>query len=112
MQINKKIFSIRQQRVMLDVDLAELYEVETKTLNRSVRRNKIRFPEDFMFQLTEKELELELNQTTNRECFYSRLKLFQLGHLIELPLRLIGRDSLGLEHHSLSQSLSMFSEKR
>jgi len=40
---------------MLDSDLAELYGVETKTLNRSVRRNAIRFPEDFMFQLTETE---------------------------------------------------------
>ena len=42
---------------MLDVDLAALYAVETKTLNRAVRRNEIRFPEDFMFQLTDKEAE-------------------------------------------------------
>ncbi len=56
-QISKKIFFIRKHRVMLDVDLAALYAVETKALNRAVRRNKIRFPEDFMFQLTDKEAE-------------------------------------------------------
>ena len=42
-QISKKIFFIRKHRVMLDVDLAALYAVETKTLNRAVRRNKIRY---------------------------------------------------------------------
>ncbi len=57
-QINQKIFFIRKHRVMLDVDLAALYEVRTKDLNRAVRRNKVRFPEDFMFQLTEKEEEI------------------------------------------------------
>jgi hypothetical protein len=56
-EINQKIFFIRKHRVMLDVDLAALYQVETKALNRAVRRNKIRFPEDFMFQLTENEVE-------------------------------------------------------
>lgn len=40
---------------MLDSDLAELYQVETKVLNQAVKRNNSRFPEDFMFQLTEKE---------------------------------------------------------
>ena len=43
---------------MLDNDLAQLYEVETKTLNRAVRRNLERFPEDFMFQLTPEEYEI------------------------------------------------------
>lgn len=54
-EISKKIFFIRNHRVMLDVDLAKLYCVETGALNRAVRRNILRFPEDFMFQLTEKE---------------------------------------------------------
>ena len=49
--IISKIYFIRNQRVMLDVDLAFLYGVETKVLNQSVKRNRIRFPEDFMFQL-------------------------------------------------------------
>lgn len=50
-----KIHVIRDQRVMLDRDLAELYGVETKYLKRAVRRNIGRFPNDFMFELTEKE---------------------------------------------------------
>ena len=50
-----KIHFIRGQKVLLDVDLAKLYEVETKYLIRQVKRNTIRFPQDFMFQLTEEE---------------------------------------------------------
>jgi hypothetical protein len=51
--IQKRILEIRQQKVMLDSDLADLYSVETKTLNRAVKRNRQRFPKDFMFQLTD-----------------------------------------------------------
>ncbi|OGI04260.1 MAG: hypothetical protein A2Y25_09305 [Candidatus Melainabacteria bacterium GWF2_37_15] len=54
--IENKIYIIRGHRVMLDSDLAELYEVETKVLNQAVKRNIDRFPEDFMFQLTEEEV--------------------------------------------------------
>lgn len=53
----QKIYLIRGQRVMLDRDLAELYGYETKRLNEQVKRNKERFPEDFMFQLTSQEVE-------------------------------------------------------
>ena len=49
--VQNKIYSLRNQRVMLDFDLAELYIVETKNLNLSVKRNIRRFPIDFMFQL-------------------------------------------------------------
>jgi hypothetical protein len=56
-ELNKKIFLIRGQRVMLDVDLANLYGVTTGNLNKAVRRNQFRFPEDFMFQLTDVEFE-------------------------------------------------------
>ena len=56
-EIGQRIYFIRGHRVMLDSDLAELYEVETKNLNKAVSRNEGRFPEDFMFQLTERELE-------------------------------------------------------
>lgn len=52
-----KIYLIRNQRVMLDSDLAELYGVETKRLNEQVKRNPERFPEDFMFQLTKSEFD-------------------------------------------------------
>ncbi len=55
--IVSKIFLIRGKKVMLDRDLAELYGVETRNLKRQVRRNLERFPEDFMFQLSKKELE-------------------------------------------------------
>lgn len=54
-QIESRIFVIRAQKVMLDADLAELYGVETKVLNQAVKRNSERFPEDFMFQLTNDE---------------------------------------------------------
>lgn len=50
--IKDKIFEIRNQRVMLDYDLATLYETETRVLNQAVRRNAGRFPSDFMFRLT------------------------------------------------------------
>ncbi len=50
--IQSKIYEIRGQKVMLDRDLAELYQVETRVLNQAVKRNVERFPEDFMFQLT------------------------------------------------------------
>ena len=53
--IESKIFNIRGKQVMLDRDLAVLYGVETKALNQAVKRNLERFPEDFMFQLTENE---------------------------------------------------------
>ena len=53
--IGRLIKIIRGRKVLLDSDLAKLYDVETKSLNRSVRRNLDRFPEDFMFQLTEEE---------------------------------------------------------
>jgi uncharacterized coiled-coil protein SlyX len=56
--IQSKIHEIRGQRVMLDYDLAEMYGVETRTLNQAVKRNIERFPEDFMFQLTKGELEI------------------------------------------------------
>lgn len=52
-----KIYFIRNQKVMLDRDLAELYSVETKRLNEQVKRNLSRFPEDFMFQLSEIEFQ-------------------------------------------------------
>ena len=53
--VMSKIYEIRGVKVMLDRDLAELYGVETKYLKRQVKRNIIRFPEDFMFELNEQE---------------------------------------------------------
>lgn len=55
--IQNKIYEIRGCRVMLDSDLAALYQVETKVLKQAVKRNIERFPEDFMFELTKEEVE-------------------------------------------------------
>lgn len=68
--IQNRIYEIRGERVMLDKDLAFLYEVETKVLNQAVKRNIKRFPADFMFQLTKSEFDsiksqVELVETSN-----------------------------------------------
>lgn len=55
--VMNKIYMIREQKVMMDSDLAELYGVETKVLKQAVRRNMSRFPADFMFEMTVEELE-------------------------------------------------------
>jgi hypothetical protein len=55
--IERRIYLVRRQKVMIDADLAELYQVPTKVLNQAVRRNPSRFPEDFMFRLTAEEAE-------------------------------------------------------
>ncbi|WP_294958950.1 ORF6N domain-containing protein [Sulfurovum sp.] len=55
--IHHKIYTLRGKQIMLDEDLASLYEVETKVFNQAVKRNNERFPDDFMFQLSEKEYE-------------------------------------------------------
>jgi hypothetical protein len=60
--IEQKIFLARGQRVMIDSDLANLYGVPTRVLNQAVRRNRKRFPDDFMFQLTAQEY-AELNRS-------------------------------------------------
>ncbi len=56
-RIARSIIIVRNQQVLMDSDLAELYGVETKRLNEQVKRNLERFPEDFMFQLTQQEWE-------------------------------------------------------
>lgn len=64
--IQSKIYKIRGQRVMLDFDLAELYQVETRTLKQAVRRNIERFPSDFMFEITESEYNYLKNSMTSQ----------------------------------------------
>lgn len=61
--IQNRIYEIRGERVMLDFDLAALYEVETRVLNQAVKRNISRFPKDFMFRLTVAEWEDMRSQT-------------------------------------------------
>lgn len=61
--IQNKIYQIRGEKVMLDFDLAEMYEVETRVLKQAVRRNLDRFPQDFMFQLTDNEINNMVSQS-------------------------------------------------
>jgi ORF6N domain len=64
--IQNRIYEIRGERIMLDKDLAALYEVETRVLNQAVKRNIERFPEDFMFKISLSEWELIQSQSTNQ----------------------------------------------
>jgi len=61
-QIENKIFTIRGKQVMLDRDLAQLYQVETRVLKQAVKRNITRFPEDFMLELTDNEIDFLVSQ--------------------------------------------------
>jgi hypothetical protein len=65
--IERRIYLIRGQKVMLDADLARLYQVPTKALNQAIRRNRERFPEDFMFQLTREEASVLRSQIVTLE---------------------------------------------
>lgn len=60
--IQNRVYVIRGQQVMLDFDLAEIYGYEVKNLNQQVKRNIVRFPEDFMFQLTREEIDFVKSQ--------------------------------------------------
>ena len=80
--IENKIYEIRGQKVMLDFDLAEMYEIETKNLKRTVKRNINRFPADFMFQLTKTEANLLIN---NIRCQNGTLKNGRGEHRKYLP---------------------------
>ena len=81
--IENMIYLIRGQRVMLDSDLAELYGVETKNLKKAVRRNLVRFPADFMFEMTKEEFKNWRFQfgTSNREKMGLRVQPFVFTEL-------------------------------
>jgi uncharacterized protein YfkK (UPF0435 family) len=64
--IQNKIYELRGQRVMLDFDLAQMYGTETRVLKQAVRRNIRRFPGDFMFQLTQDEVNMLINNTLSQ----------------------------------------------
>src|SRR2546423_1333228 len=68
--IESRIFVIRGHKVMIDIDLAELYLVETKALNQAVKRNQERFPERFAFRLTREETEKLFQTNRARFSFY------------------------------------------
>ncbi len=73
-QVETRIIFIRGQKVMLSTDLAELYEVEPRALVQSVKRNKERFPEDFMFQLKKEEFEILKSQFVISSVYLQFLK--------------------------------------
>ena len=90
-RIERRILLLRGQKVMLDFQLAELYEVETKVLNQAVRRNIERFPDDFMFQLTWEEadqvsrsqivtLNVQNSKKAERKSGNSRSQIVTLKH--------------------------------
>jgi hypothetical protein len=66
-KITTKILFLRNEKVLLDRDLAELYGVSTKVLNQAVKRNARRFPPDFMFQLTKKEKDKLVSRKNTRK---------------------------------------------
>ena len=76
--IQNKIYEVRGRKVMLDTDLAELYQVETKNLKRAVRANIERFPDDFMFELTKEEYD-------SLRCNFFTLKAGRGQHSKYLP---------------------------
>ena len=81
MDIKKMIYTIRGKQVMLDSDVAMLYHYDTKNINKAMKRNIERFPEDFCFQLTQKELEdLRFQIGTSR---YEERMWFQSGTTLQ-----------------------------
>ena len=65
-KIEQRILLVRGEKVIIDSDLAEFYVVPTKRLNEQVKRNRDRFPEDFMFQLSEKEKYFTIGESPRR----------------------------------------------
>jgi len=96
--IFQKIYELRGQKVMLDYDLSELYDVETKVLNQAVKRNLRRFPEDFMFQLTEEE-----------SLAVSRSQIVTLNNVQTRPLEKRGSNIKYLPHAFTEQGIAMLS---
>lgn len=90
--IQNRIYEVRGERIMLDFDLAVLYEVETKVFNQAVKRNIKRFPKDFMFQLTKEEwenlrfdIELRVNRDNSLRSQFVTLKTGRGQHTKYLP---------------------------
>jgi len=83
-RIEKSIFLIRGQKVMLDSNLAELYDVPTKVFNQAVKRNKSRFPSDFMFQLTSEEFDILRSQNVTLKSLNLDRNFVKLGEVLTL----------------------------
>jgi len=79
--ITQKIHEIRGHKIMLDFNLAELYETETRILKQAVKRNIERFPEDFMFELTKEEFDNLRSQIVTSSYGGTRYMLLQKQHI-------------------------------
>jgi len=99
-QIETKIYEIRGQKVMLDFDLAEMYEVQTKNLNLAVKRNINRFPKDFMFQLNKTEWEVLRLQIVTSNSQRLQIETLETGR---------GKYTKYLPHAFTEQGLAMLS---
>ena len=129
-QIEQSIFIIRKQKVMLDQDLAKIYGVETKALNRAMKRNLDRFPSDFMFQLTEGEVEILRYQFGTSRAWGGRRYLpyvftehgaWMLGNILNSPTAIeasiqvvrsfIRLREMIISHSELSRRLSVLEKK-
>ncbi|MCL2762444.1 MAG: ORF6N domain-containing protein [Treponema sp.] len=116
-KIQKRIYAIRGQRVMLDRDLAELYGVELKVMNQAVKRNIKRFPSDFMFQLTDEEWKNQRSQIVTFSNDTRKYKPFAFtehgilmlssvlnsGKAVEINIKIM-RVFVKMRHYVLSQS--------
>ena len=80
--VTSKIYIVRNKKIMLDRDLAELYEVETRVLNQAVNRNIERFPEEFMFQLTHEEFEILKSQIVTSSWGGTRKMSFAFTNMV------------------------------
>ena len=78
--IQNKIYEIRGQRVMLDFDLAPLYQVQTKVLKQAVRRNIERFPADFMFEITKEDIDALLPKVERLRDIVERVCTAQIDY--------------------------------
>ncbi|MES2775325.1 MAG: ORF6N domain-containing protein [Bacteroidota bacterium] len=72
--IQNKIYEVREQKVMLELDLTELYQTETKYLKRSVRQNTSRFPADFMFELIKEEYDASRSNFSTLDRLFEKRK--------------------------------------
>ena len=99
--IETKIYQIRDYKVMLDFDLAELYDVPTKNLNLAVKRNLKRFPKDFMFQLNKPEWDILKLQRETANAQRLQNETFETGK---------GKYTKYLPHTFTEQGLAMLSE--
>ena len=108
--IQRKIYEIRGQKVILDRDLAALFQVETRVLNQAVKRNIERFPEDFMFQLTKEEFENWKSQfvASNEDFLRSQNVILELDENMSSQFVTTSQDT----HNMSSQFVTTSPQKR